>query len=142
MLSRSIAIAISLFLVYPNSANSSNIKNCGTDSGKFVAWIQKKALTSEFAEPLSVTCTDLRSFDQKSKGKSVLTTTRKGRKYFACLAPTKNDVCKVQLVQLNGFSTPQSQLLELVGVKVAENKAQDFNETLERLYLKPSNLIR
>ena len=130
------------FLVCPNSANSSNIKNCDTDSGKFVTWIQEKALTSEFAEPLSVTCADLRSFDQKSNGKSVLTTTRKGRKYFACLAPTKNDVCKVQLVQLNGFSTPQNQLRELVDAQASENKTQDFNETLERLYLKPSNLIR
>ena len=70
----------------------------------------------------------------------LVTTGRKRGKNVICLSDTKSKPCKYILATMTKTDNPASLLAEVF--KLKSNGRAVLNETVERLYLTPSSLIR
>ena len=103
-------------------------------------WIVEKISTSEIANAKPLSCEEIKEITSYQEEVILITSGRKRGEYTICLSDDKLQPCKHTIATLIGWSSPSEMLEEVFDYK--EQKSSVFNETVERLFLKPSSLIR
>jgi len=104
------------------------------------SWIVEKISTSEIANAKPLSCEETKKITSYREELILITSGRKRGEYTICLSDDKSQPCKHTIATLTGSSSPGEMLEEVFDYK--EQKSSVFNETVERLFLKPSSLIR
>ena len=95
---------------------------------------------SELAEANSLSCNELKTAAGFNANTLAITSGRKRGKFTICISDDRKDPCKIRLGTFKDTQNPSLMLSNLFDVKV-EHKGY-LNETVERLFLTPSSLIK
>ena len=126
-----------------NLINHNPIKanDCSNElDNKLVAWSMNKIRKSNMATPNSVTCEEVKYMNQMKNENITITSVRKKGKTAICLSDENNYPCKFVI----GFIKPQFDAAFALSeiYSFTPPKSSQLNETVERLFLKPSSLIQ
>ncbi len=103
-------------------------------------WVIRKISNSDVATANNISCDELREIESYEEDLLIITTGRRRGNYVICISNDKEYPCKHTIATLSGSSTPNKMLEDVFSYKA--EKSTQLNETVERLYLKPSSLIR
>ncbi len=103
-------------------------------------FIIDKITSSEIASPSTLSCEEYRQISSYDENSILLTTGRRRGNYTICLSDDRKIPCKHTIASLGSKSNPGEMLQEVFSYKA--KKSSVLNETIERLFLKPSSLIR
>jgi len=134
---RLLTILFSLAIPLHTQANTIT---CESSGGDLFSWIQKRIEASSHSEALPLSCNKLKTIENYVDEDIQLTSGRKRGKYIICLSNNKNNPCLHQIAELIGYEAPSVLISRIFGA--AQSKSEYLNETVERLFLKPSILIK
>jgi len=103
-------------------------------------WVIEKISNSNIANGTDISCDEARKISSYEEDLIFITTGRSRGNYTICLSDDKHYPCKHKIAILTGSSSPGKMLEKVFGYNA--EKSSVLNETVERLYLKPSSLIR
>ena len=123
------------------NSNSINASDCSNEiDNKLIAWSMNKIRKGNMATPNPVTCEEVKDMNQMKNENITITSGRKKGKTAICLSDENNYPCKFVI----GIIKPQFDsafaLSEIYSF--TPPKSSQLNETVERLFLKPSSLIQ
>ena len=101
--------------------------------------ITNKIDRSEISTLLPINCSEVEKINSYDEKTVLITSGRKRGKYIVCLSNTTDNPCKHKLAVLNGSGNPAEMLSQVFGIYRTESKV--LNETVERLFFKPSEII-
>lgn len=113
---------------------------CTTTGGELYDLISQKIRQSEHARLLELDCGELAMIESYEDVAILLTSGRKEGKYVICLTNKKEDPCAHVIAKLIGNEPPSTLMSKVFGVK--QQSSELLNETLERLFLRPSKLLK
>lgn len=122
------------------SALASIPEECNIPPHSLITWLDNSISQSPLVEAMHLSCDDIAQISAYPLSQVVMTSGRKRGQYVVCLSNEADDPCKHVVAKLLGYEAPAIQLQTVFGLK--EQKSEFLNETVERLYFKPSNLIR
>ena len=117
-----------------------NTITCESSGGDLYSWIQKRIEASEYSKALPLSCDNKKKIEGYENDDIQLTSGRKKGKYIICLSNDKNNPCLHQIAELIGYEAPSVLISRIFGAE--QTKSEYLNETVERLFLKPSKLIK
>ena len=123
------------------NSNSTNASDCSNEiNNKLVAWSMKKIRISDMATTKSLTCEEVIDMNQMKNENITITSGRKKGKTAICLSDESNYPCKFVI----GIIKPQFDAAFALSeiYSFTPPKSSQLNETVERLFLKPSSLIQ
>ena len=136
-----VQFAVGHFLALsPKSSAASLLKDCDTQSNSLLTWLDNSISQSALAEPLQLSCADVAQISSYSVSQVVMTSGRRRGQYVVCLSDDPDNPCKHVVAKLLGYEAPSVQLQKVFSLP--EKKSEHLNETVERLFFKPSKLIR
>lgn len=121
------------------NANQSK-ETCGIPPSIFIRKSIKIIEQSRSAEINLFSCDELKRMAELNANTLAITSGRKRGKYIICLSDVRNNPCKIHLGTFKQLQNPSKMLSDLFGIKAEENGP--LNETVERLFLTPSSLIK
>ena len=113
---------------------------CEVKLNNFIQDSIKLIERSELAEANTLSCNELKTVASFNENTLAITSGRKRGKYTICVSDDRKDPCKIRLGTFKDTQNPSLMLSELFSIKV-EHKGH-LNETVERLFLTPSLLIK
>ena len=123
--------------INPTSASAS----CKPIANKNLKWITTKITESDLASPRSISCDEYNFISSYTWNEVVLTTGRLKRKAVICLSNSQSDPCKHVIADFEPWiDNPPLALQEIFNL--SRNQNQEMFETVERLFIKPSSLIK
>ena len=139
-----ILIKFFVFAFFPVTilnSNSINASDCSNEiDNKLVVWSIKKIRKSDMATPNSVTCEEVKDMNQMKNENITITSGRKKGKTVICLSDESNYPCKFVIGIIKPQFDASFALSEIYSF--TPPKSSQLNETVERLFLKPSSLIQ
>ena len=123
------------------NSNSTSASDCSNElNNKLVAWSMKKIRISDMATTKSLTCEEVIDMNQMKNENITITSGRKKGKTAICLSDESNYPCKFVI----GIIKPQFDATFALSeiYSFTPPKSSQLNETVERLFLKPSSLIQ
>lgn len=139
-------LLLSLSLASPFSASSNasesihSPKKCTETSSPTLAWAISMIKASTEAEPAAIHCEEIKKIQKYAPKEIFITSGRTGGKYIICFSDTKNDPCKHIIGEIKSTFDPSASLANIFNANQSAPKV--LNETTERLYLRPSKLMR
>ena len=130
-----IALSISSPLSTP-----ANTETCTPREEGLYAWIQQKIEASQYSKPVRLECQELKVIEGYRDENVQITSGRQRGKYYICLTNTKENPCPHKIAELVGYEAPSVLISRIFGASQA--KPEYLNETVERLFLRPSSLIK
>ena len=118
------------------SSNCSDI----TDNSEMLQIIDLRLSESKLVSLSQDVCKSYQEALNLNAANLLVTTGRKRGKNVICLSDTKSKPCKYILATMTQTDNPANLLAEVF--KLKSNGRAVLNETVERLYLTPSSLIR
>ena len=120
----------------PSKANGCNesVKN------DVVKWSISKIESSDMANVSSFTCDDAKNMNKMNSDQISITSGRKRGKATICLSDEKDYPCKFIIGFINPEFDAATALSEIYSFTPPQSS--QLNETVERLFLKPSSLIQ
>lgn len=103
-------------------------------------WITEKIKSSDNATLLDLNCSEKTKISKLADDSIIVTSGRSRGRYTICLSNSKDSPCAYQVGYFNSQGNPQTMLSNLFGITPPKSKY--LNETVERLFVKPSSLIR
>ena len=129
------------FLTSSNASESSHSpQKCIETSPPSLAWAISMIKASTEAEPAAIKCEEIKKIQKYSTEETFITSGRKKGKYIICLSDTKHDPCKHIIGVITSTFDPSASLVNIFDANQVAPKV--LNETTERLYLRPSKLMR
>ncbi len=123
------------------NSNSTSASDCSNElNNKLVAWSMNKIRKSDMATPNPLTCEEVKDMNQMKNENITITSGRKKGKTAICLSDESNYPCKFAI----GIIKPQFDAAFALSeiYSFTPPKSSQLNETVERLFLKPSSLIQ
>ncbi len=123
------------------NSNSIDASDCSNEiDNKLVVWSMKKIRISDMATTTSLTCEEVKDMNQMKNENITITSGRKKGKTAICLSDESNYPCKFVI----GIIKPQFDAAFALSeiYSFTPPKSSQLNETVERLFLKPSSLIQ
>lgn len=117
-----------------------NTTICNSSGGDLYSWIRKRIEASQYSKILPLSCHGLKTIEDYVDEDIQLTSGRKRGKYIICLSNNTKSPCLHQIAELIGYEAPSVLINRIFGA--AQTKSEYLNETVERLFLKPSKLIK
>tara|TARA_B100000214_G_scaffold367378_1_gene337436 strand:- start:397 stop:834 length:438 start_codon:yes stop_codon:yes gene_type:complete len=104
-----------------------------------VKWSISKIESSDIANVSSFTCDDAKNMNKMNGNEISITSGRRRGKATICLSDNKDYPCKFII----GFINPEFDSIKALSIiySFIPPKSSELNETVERLFLKPSSLI-
>lgn len=115
------------------------IRKCGINPNKTLAFVEEKINTSALTSKMQISCDDLSKINGWQEDKITLTTGRKNGRYTICVSDNEENPCEYILSTFNTTGIPAQLLAETFGIE--SRRKSVLNETVERLFLKPSRLL-
>ena len=127
---------LGLIILEQSKANSCNesIKN------DIVKWSISKIESSDLANVSSFTCDDAKNMNKMNNDQISITSGRKKGKTIICISDEKDYPCKFIIGFINPEFDAATALSEIYSFTPPQSS--QLNETVERLFLKPSSLIQ
>lgn len=132
-------LAIALSLSTPPSIQA-DTTTCTPIKEGLYAWIKQKIEVSQYSKPVSIECQELKVIEGYKDEEVQITSGRQRGKYYICLTNTKENPCQHKIAELVGYEAPSVLISRIFGASQA--KPEYLNETVERLFLRPSSLIK
>ena len=132
-------LAIALSLSTPPSIQAENTTCTPVEEGLY-AWIKHKIEVSQYSKPVPIECQELKVIEGYKDEEVQITSGRQRGKYYICLTNTKENPCQHKIAELVGYEAPSVLISRIFGASQA--KPEYLNETVERLFLRPSSLIK
>jgi len=117
-----------------------NAATCTPTENGLYAWIKQKIEVSQYAKAVPIECQELKIIEGYKDEDVQLTSGRQRGKYYICLTNTKENPCQHKIAELVGYEAPSLLISRIFGASQA--KPEYLNETVERLFLRPSRLIK
>ena len=127
---------VSLINIEPSKANGC-IESVEKD---VVNWSISKIESSDIANVSSFTCDEAKNMNKMNNDKIFITSGRKRGKATICLSDEKDYPCKFIIGFINPEFDSATALSEIYSFTPPQSS--QLNETVERLFLKPSSLIQ
>ena len=131
--------ALSLFFL-SNAAFSSGDIQCIKNDNSIFEKLIIKINSHENTELNLISCKEIDFIKGVDEDKLIVTTGRRRGRYSICLSDTKDNPCKFIIGYFKKNGVPSQMLSELFDIEFSQNG--ELNETVERLFLEPSSLIR
>ena len=132
-------LIFSLFIIGNIQPASSN--SCSTKiKNKVALWSIKKIESSDISDIYPISCDEANEINELNEDKILITTGRKRGKAIICLSDAQDYPCKFRIGTINDGYEPGLALSKIYSYQIP--KSTVFNETVERLFLKPSTLIQ
>ena len=132
-----LTIALSLSTPLRTPANTTT---CTPRGDGLYAWIKQKIEVSQYSKPVPIECQELKVIEGYKDEDVQITSGRQRGKYYICLTNTKENPCQHKIGELVGYEAPSVLISRIFGASQA--KPEYLNETVERLFLRPSRLIK
>tara|TARA_Y100001978_G_scaffold187572_1_gene188264 strand:- start:115 stop:552 length:438 start_codon:yes stop_codon:yes gene_type:complete len=126
-----------------NILNSNFIKaaDCSSEiNNKVVIWSINKIIESNFATARSIQCDEVKNLNQMKREQIYITSGRKRGEATICLSDESDYPCKFVIGIIKPQFDSSTALSEIYSF--TPPKSSQLNETVERLFLKPSSLIQ
>ena len=120
--------------------STSHAKECKQGYKKEVAWALNKIETSELSSRVELDCKERAEVSRYKGDDFEVTTGRKGGRYVICASDSRANPCKVVIGVISEGLDPTKALGDIFGA--TREQPTVLNETVERLYLKPSRIMR
>jgi len=127
-------------LIFSDNAISSDELKCIKKDDSIIEKLITKINSHENTVLNLITCEDIKEIKNFNEEKLLVTTGRKRGRYSICLSDDKNYPCKFIIGFFKKNGIPSEMLAELFEIKFSRDG--ELNETVERLFLEPSSLIR
>lgn len=121
--------------VFPATAN----EDCHANKSGLYAKVAKRIEASEISILSKISCAEINQINTYDPGRVEMTSGRRSGKYIVCLSDNRDNPCKHNIATLTGFSSPGAMIFQVFGLE--RPKQTTLNETVERLFFKPSALI-
>ena len=132
-------LAVALSLSTPPSIQADTTTCTPIEEGLY-AWIKQKIEVSQYSKPVPIECQELKVIEGYKDEEVQITSGRQRGKYYICLTNTKENPCQHKIAELVGYEAPSVLISRIFGASQA--KPEYLNETVERLFLRPSSLIK
>ena len=127
--------------IFSAEANANQaVEACGVQLNSFIRMSMNVIKESLVAENNILSCEELKIAADLNTDTLAITSGRTRGKYTICLSDERENPCKILLGVFKDSQNPSDMLSKLFKIKV-EQKGQ-LNETVERLFLTPSSLIK
>lgn len=113
---------------------------CTLREGGLYAWIKQKIEASQYSKQVPIECQELKVIEGYKAEEVQITSGRQRGKYYICLTNTKENPCQHKIAELVGYEAPSVLISRIFGA--SQEKPEYLNETVERLFLRPSRLIK
>ena len=127
-------------LLLSNPAFSAEDIKCIKHDNSIIEKLILKINLHENTELNIITCEEIDIIKSLNEDKLLVTSGRKRGRYTICLSDTKDEPCKFIIGYFKKNGIPSEMLSKLFEVEFSQNG--ELNETVERLFLEPSSLIR
>ena len=131
--------ALSLLFLSNPAFSTGDIK-CLKNDNSIIEKLIIKINSYEHTELNLITCKEIDIIKGFNEDKLLVTTGRKRGRYSICLSNTKDNPCKFILGYFKKNGIPSEMLSKLFEIEFSQDG--ELNETVERLFLEPSSLIR
>ena len=134
-------IGYTLFFVSLINIEPSKATGCiESVENEVVKWSITKIKSSDIANVSSYTCDDAKNMSKMNGDKISITSGRKRGKATICLSDEKDYPCKFIIGNINSEVDATTALSKIYSFTPPQ--PSQLNETVERLFLKPSSLIQ
>ena len=129
--------AMSAGLIHTSTTHANE---CNQDFNQEVTWTLNKIETSELSSSVELDCKERAEVSRYKGDDFEVTTGRKDGRYVICASDSRANPCKVVIGVISEGQDPTKALGDIFGA--TREQPTVLNETVERLYLKPSRIIR
>ncbi len=134
-------LGLSFFLLTITSVELVKADDClKSVKNNIVKWSISKIQSSEMANVSSFSCKEAKEMNKMDGDQIYITSGRKRGKATICLSDEKSYPCKFVIGFINTEFDSATALSEIYSF--TPPKSSQLNETVERLFLKPSSLIQ
>ena len=134
-------IGCTIFFVSLINIEPSNAYGCiESVENEVIKWSISKIESSDMANVSSFTCDDAKNMNKMNSDQISITSGRKRGKATICLSDEKDYPCKFIIGFINPEFDAATALSEIYSFTPPQSS--QLNETVERLFLKPSTLIQ
>ncbi len=133
-----VLFAVNLNFIHP--AASQEATNCPLLPDSLLQKIVKKIELSQHANITPLPCADINELNRISPGNFEITTGRKNGEPVICLLVSRDQPCRYVLGKLDKTMSPASALSTIFPSSMPINDI--LNETIERLFIRPSSIIK
>ena len=127
-------------LFFSNPLLSSQDIKCIKNDNSIIEKLIIKINSNENTELNLITCEEIDIIKSFNEDKLLVTTGRKRGRYSICLSDNKDNPCKFIIGYFKKNGIPSEMLSKLFEIEFSQDG--ELNETVERLFLEPSSLIR
>ena len=129
---------VAMMVVHDGVTNSAFAK-CAASGEKIYSTIISKIEHSEIANTNELSCEEITEINKNNPNSLLITSGRKRGKYTICLSDNPKNPCKYVIGTFNRKNNPSEMLSQVFDIPKPEQT--QLNETVERLFFKPSLLI-
>jgi len=127
-------------LFFSNAVSSSGDIKCIKNDNSIIEKLIIRINSHENTELNLIICEEIDIIKGLNEDKLLVTTGRKRGRYSICLSDNKQNPCKFIIGYFKKNGIPSEMLSKLFEIEFSQNG--ELNETVERLFLEPSSLIR
>ena len=129
---------VAIIAVHDGTINRAFAK-CAASDEEIYSTIISKIEKSEIAYTSKLSCEEIININKNNPNSLLITSGRKRGKYTICLSDNSKNPCKYVIGTFNKNENPSDMLSQVFDIKKPERT--QLNETVERLFFKPSLLI-
>ena len=129
---------VAMIVVHDGTTNRAFAK-CAASDEEIYSTIISKIEKSEIAETSKLSCEEIININNDNPNSLLITSGRKRGKYTICLSDNSKNPCKYVIGTFNKNKNPSEMLSQVFDIERPEQT--QLNETVERLFFKPSLLI-
>ena len=123
------------------NCNYIKANDCSNEiNNKVVSWSISKIIESDMATAQALQCDEVKNLNQMKREQIYITSGRKRGKATICLSDESDYPCKFVIGIIEPQFDSSTALSEIYSF--TPPKSSQLNETVERLFLKPSSLIQ
>lgn len=121
---------------------SESSKDCGQTLNALAAETIEQLKKSEAIEIEDLSCSKISTINEIKSDEMVVSSGRKARQTIVCMSSTRSNPCKIELGQFISNEDPNKVLSEAFDLNNEIDLTQPLEESIERLFIKPSEELR
>ena len=126
-------------ILIPDTSSNKSLASCTIPDQGIYGSIFTKIDQSDIADTNELSCEKIKEINMQSPDAFIMTSGRKRGKYTICLSDDSYKPCKYVVGKFKENRNPSDMLSQVFGLP--KTKPGQLNETVERLFFKPSLLI-
>ena len=124
------------------STASESSKDCGQTLNPLAAETVDRLKKSEAIEIENLSCSKISTINEIKPDEMVVSSGRKARERIVCMSNTRSNPCKIELGRFRSNEDPNKVLSEAFDLNNEIDLTQPLEESIERLFVKPSEELR